>query len=330
MCFDQLIGLRNTEHDYTNAIYWLDDVGITLDNIEDIHDQNYSTGEEMFNERKRFAAQLVAQEVNTYFTKYQTKTPLATNQKAGFEQPTRRIVPATAGKKRGIYIDFCQSAAFVDVYVSAVSLILNHDEAVDVEIYDVQQNKLLHTVEVTPVPNERVTVRIDKTFAAGKENLQLAFLVTGDYDTVSTFVDSKGCANCGIMKCTSRYFVANAVTINDGDAVSRLNLKNTNETGGLSVEYSVQCSTAAWLCGQANVIALPMLYKLAAEISHQAYHFSTRMNDATTIDADTWNARIQHYETKYSEAMSRAMNAIRIPKDDCWKCTDKIRTVTML
>ena len=330
MCFDKLIGLKNTEDTYPDAIYFLDDVGINLDNVESINDQNYENGEQFFNEKKRFAAQEIAQEVNAHFTKYQTRSTIAANQKVGFEQPTRKIIPAVAGKKRGIYIDFCQSNAFVDVFISSLSLTLNHNLPVNVQIYDVQQSKVLHTVAVTPIPNERVSVRVDKLFAAGKENLQLAFLVTGGYDTVSTFVDSKGCASCGVIKCTTRHFSANAVVIDNAAAVTRANLKNTNETGGLSVEYSIQCATTAWMCGQSNLIALPLLYKIAALIAHHAFYSSTRMNDATTIDADTWNARVQHYESKYSESLKTSLGAMKIPKDECWKCNDRFRTVTML
>lgn len=134
------------------------------------------------------------------------------------------------------------------------------------------------------------------------------------------------CSGCSDPFITNQYLRIKGLKLPELLPKIVSNVSAQTDTAGMSIEYSVQCNHSDYLCTMNNMIALPVLYKTAAELMEYALNISvnTRTNTTTTINRDVLKDRYEFYESKYREFMKVLLDNILIPSDEkCFVCNQK-------
>jgi hypothetical protein len=334
-CFTDYITVDGSCSDNTSqSTYTLKDIGITLSELNEIVTKDYKNGKTLGEEKISFAIKQVENNIHNHFASKFRSNSILDNQRIGFQQPNLQSVVPLAAYSKGIEIEMCSNDSFVDVYISEISLFTNTTGNIDVKIYDIFQNKLLDTITVNCVAGEITTAFVNKTYSSDRKNLNIALIY--DSTGVTSFktqVKQGSCSTCtdGAPTWVSPYFKARGIKIDNTLDVIKSSLKGIAETGGLSLQYNVNCNYNAWICSIRNMLALPVLYKSGEQLMEFILHNSDRLNSTTILDLEKVEARWKMYAEKYQSSIDSILKNIKLPSDSkCFDCREKSKTVTML
>lgn len=334
-CFDDIIGLRGSCATPSSVSgLWIDDIGIELEELDAIINKSQPDSVSFFENKRDFATKQIIALLHSHFSdKYKTNTILRSG-RIGFAKENQEAVAAAATMK-GIEIELCNQDSHVDVFVSSLSLQVNTTGNVDVKVYDLFQNKLLDTITVAAVSGEVVTVYPHKTYKSVRKELDIIFVYDATaFSSVKTTVTQGGCKSCGdggSMVNLNQYLSTRSISILNAAAKIESNLTASSDTGGMSLEYTIQCNYEGWLCNIVNSIALPILFKTGYEIMDYAYHNSKRLNTTTTINWEDLLKRRDEYNQRYQEAMNQLLQNIKLPQDEkCFECRQKSKHKVIL
>lgn len=335
-CFDDYITVEGNCSDGTpGSGYTLKDIGITLTELNQIVTRDFKNGKTLGEEKIEFAIKYIANDIFNHFAGKFRSSSILDNQRIGYPQSNLQTVAAIAATSKGIEIEMCNNDSFVDIYISEVSLFLNYTGNVSVKIYDLHQNKLLDTITVAAVANQISTSFVNKTYTSDRRDLNLAIIYDAStIDSFKTDLKNGGCSDCaggGSASWVSPYFKARGIKIANASDKIKSNLVGMAETGGLAIQYNINCNYNAWLCSIRNMIALPILYKSGEALMEFALHNSDRLNSKTILDLDNVEARWKLYQEKYISTLQNILKNIKLPSDSrCFDCREKNKTVTML
>lgn len=338
-CFDGIIEVKgncNKKNSYSGI--YLDDIGIKLGELNEIIGEEYSSGEELFYEKRNYAIKCVTSSIHTHqHDNYKAKS-LLESVRVGQFQDNLIQVPAEAGKLKGIYLELGWSFwngnamshynqdSFVDFYLNFLEVQFDFTGPVDIFIYDTIQNKLLDTISVNAVAEEIIQIYVNKAYKSDRKRLKLFI----GYDTSAvpsfkTFTrEYLGCWSCEDWWWVNNYLRVSGATINSGADKILQNFFRTNETFGISMNYSINCNHEDWLCSYGRSLALPIALYTAREIADYAINVSQRANPKTMIDAEKWKARFNKYDSDFEKRFSEVMQNINLPDDrKCFVCLPK-------
>ena len=328
-CFDGIIEVKGncTQKTAYSGIY-LDDVGIKLNELNDIVGAEYEDGEELFYEKLNYSIKSVTSSIHTHLTENYKAKSLIESVRVGQFQDNLYPVVAQAGKLKGIYLEICNEDSFLDLYVNFLEVQFNFNGAVPIYVYDTIQNKLLDTFSVTAVADEIIQLYINKTYKSDRKRLKLFI----GYDatavpTYKTYTRDWGgiCSSCVGYWWTNNYVKVCGASINSADDKILRNFTKSGETFGLSMNYSVNCNHEDWLCAHGRALALPIALYTAREISAYALTNSQRVNPKTFIDADKWKIRFDKYDADFEKRMNEVLQNINLPEDRrCFVCLPKV------
>lgn len=334
-CFDDIISLRGACETPTSVSgLWMDDAGIDLAELDSIINKSQIDSIDFFEKKRDFAIKQIIALIHTHFSdKYKTNSVIRSG-RIGFGKENQESVAASATLK-GIEIELCNQTSFVDVFISSISLQVNTNGAVNVLVYDLFDNKLLDTIAITAVSGQTVTVYPNKTYKSLRKELDIIFVYDAtNFSSVKTTITQGGCRSCGSggsMVNLNQYLSTRSISILAADAKIESNLTASGDTGGLSLEYSIQCNYDEWLCTINNALALPILFKTAYEIMDFTINNSMRLNTATTINIDTAKARRDEYDKRYQTSIEALLQNIKLPQDEkCFECRQKSKNVIIL
>lgn len=330
-CFDNLISIRGacTETSATLGMY-LDDYGVTLSECEAYVTKNYANAEAFALAKISSAGKMLASELQRSFMGRMRTTPLIESNRTGFYNDNMEADASLPATMKGIEYRFYSENSFFDLYVDYIELFTDFSGSVDVNIYDLFQNKLLDTITVTCVANQISRKMVGKKYESYRHDMNVVFLY--DASTVSSYktgISATGCGSCEgkdyWIDCNS-YTRARAVQV--GTATNKVaeNMSGVSYTGGLSVGYSLTCNYDLWLCSVGKLLAMPFIYKSCALILWSALYESDRINTRTTINRGDLEKKHAWFEQAYREQMNMIMPEIRIPADNlCFSCHQKVR-----
>lgn len=322
-CFKDLIQVR----DLCNApapksSIYIDDVGVSLADIESFITAQYSTAAEYFEARSEHAVREMTNTIYNYFQGNYNASSLVDSHRLGVYNGTQSL--KTGANYRGIQMVFNQSDTFFNVSIGEISLLVNYNGTVTIEVWDLLQNKQLDTIDIITTAGQISTVYLQKQYASAKQPLNLFI----GYD--ATMIDSyttpiKSGLCCGKVSCSNSYVSAYGVEV-DGPFYDS-NTTAINHTSGLSVVYDVACDHMSWLCSHAANLALPLAYKTAEIlVADAAYNTSgERATNHHTINIDQLKERHSFYVSKYKEIMSNWLGNMQLPNNRCFQCNTPLR-----
>jgi hypothetical protein len=196
-------------------------------------------------------------------------------------------------------------------------------------IYDLDQAKLLETVTVPCVAGEISTGVCHLSFSSNKKylNLWIGYDSTG-INSYKTATHKGQC--CGVYTLTNNFVRARGAV---ATSFTENGLTNITDTAGLSINYSVACDPYGWMCNFAQLLALPIAYKVASDIYRTGFMVTPgmRSNNSTTVNAEMMQKNFEWYEMKYREHLDNIIKRISVPNDTtCFSCNSPSKNAIIL
>lgn len=327
-CFEDLVGVRGlcTEINPKSEIY-IDDVGLTKADLNDFITAQYSGISDYFSKRSMFAYKTIATEIYNHFRSKYLANSLVDSHRLGYYN--QNLTNNLGANYRGINMEFTQTGGFYSFTISEINLYLSYTGDVDIVIYDLYQNKLLHTFTVPCVSGKISTEYIHKQFNSQKQPANIFIGYNSDgINAINTPIKSGLC--CGNTSCSNSYMVAKGVEI-DGSFITS-NMTGINHTAGLSLVYSVECDHLSWICSHAKALAIPAAYKIAEIITTDTLlnNGGERASNSHTINKDDLEKRALFFSRKYNESITNLLSNMSLPDNRCFMCNSPSRTVIAL
>lgn len=324
-CFENLIGIKElcTTSVPTSGLM-LNQTGINYDFIKSIVGKDYPNAESFVDDKIAFATKLVTDQVIRHFSDRIRTNSILSGARAGQAKDNKGLIANVAGKYKGINVELCNKNSYVDFFLSEVTLFTNFTGTIPVIVYDLVQGIQIDTFNVTTTAGQISRAIVNKLYKSNKKRLDIIIVydinAISSYDTVLSL---SGCTSCGASQGQvfhTPYVDFSSVQIAAADAKVKENLTYTADTGGMSLVYSIQCNQTDWMCENSNLLALPILYKAAAEIYLHGT-MSDRENSTTLMSAEMMQKRYENSEGFYQDTIKDLMSRIQLPNHDkCFSC----------
>lgn len=334
-CFDNYIAIEGgcTVDTLDSGGFMLNDVGITREFVESVISSDFLDVDDFVTKKVRLAVRKLQTDLFAHLSgKFNTKS-IIEGARVGYYQDNMILNPAIAGTLKGLQLQLFESFSYLNIFVSKIQLQVDFTGNVSVLVYDLKQNKLLDTLVVSCTAGQISSLVVNKVYASESEWANIAFLYNGStFGSYRSSTVEAGCSGCYKYYPfrLNKYVLGSGVTILSADPKIQENIDGYSDTGGLSIQYSLQCSQEAWLCSNANLLAPALLYKTAELMTFHARYYSEQLN-SIIFDSEKLEERIKAYEHQYNSEMDAVLNNLRIPQDSvCFFCNNSRVSKTIL
>ena len=335
-CFTNIIGLRGLcAGETSDSGLWANEIGLSVNELNDFLTEDYPSVKAFFDRQKDFAVQLITKQIHTAMQeKYRAATVLE-NQRVGFFQDNLVIKTGTAAYYKGIHAEILNQDSFLDLFLNSLSVQLHTATTITVDVIDLIQGVIIDSISVNTLADEVVTVFPKKTYKSDRKKLNLFIGYDSTGLDANNTVAFKGasCSSCGSGVNRNAFLQYNASKLSTGAAKILSSLETSTDTGGISINYNISCNHTDWLCSVSNIIAMPVLYKVASLIMGWGIRNSgnEQINTRNTVNIEKLKEREKEYEFLYREQMDHLLKNINIPSDErCFVCRERSRSVVML
>ena len=328
-CFSNVIGIKEACTENVSYKLFINQLGINLKLLDQYAGSNYKTGLDLFNEKLEFAGEAMASEMLVALSKRIKGNTILSNVAIGyFPDPTQTVAAIGAGTWVGVRIKQ-DTPSFIALALKDIKLNVITTGAIPLKIFNYQTKLLIADVTVTAndwsALNQVITsLGRDIDIVVGYESIVAA---------KRTLINRSTCGgncppsfvSCG--NCTDVVGVKFALSGSDLGAVV-----NLGHTSGVELNYNVTCNYLSWLCSLSQITALPLLYKLGAEITEYAIHFAPneRVNNSVERE-ENLKSQYEFFIQKYNEALGNVLQNMRLPQaDDCFVCKENLRYTVQL
>lgn len=324
-CLSNTIGIRS-DCDTTapdSGLYINDLPGISLNFVDATINEEYASGKDLINKKIALAEEQIKNEVYTYFNDKVYAESLIDNNRLGEYQENLQLVSSQSGKWKGIKIDLDKSG-YTKLFISSISLFLASAITTDVKIFNLITGKELASKSVTTVADEPTAVTFNQEIQTERQPTVIFIAYdSGVADSRKTILSNTRYYNeCSECCYSNAVFTATSGTIDKNKDLISDNLVSENNTGGLSVEYSVYCTLDNFVCNHSRLLALPLMYKVGEMLATEAMH-SDRVNSYINIDDNEGLA--DYMEKQYDKRMKHVLGRMRTPNDICFHCRPAVR-----
>lgn len=332
-CFDDVIALRGecTTVTPTSGLY-LDQFGVNLNEINQYIGGEYAKGEDLYEDKKAFAIDLIANIILTALNPKLKGASLIEGHRIGYFTDSLDSVSGDATyNSGGINIRINNNASYVQMLISEISVHLNYTGEVNLYLADLRQNKILQTFQIQSVAGEYGVIYPQIKIESPMQITDLfLFRDTNGKPSYRTNANDTTCVSCYPTNRNGMVY-ATAAMMNGGVPIIRSNMQSANNTAGISLVYSLGCNHRAWLCSFSNMLAVPLGYKIAAEIVDYGMNNSTeRINTAKIVDRDVMEQRRNDYEKKFRDSLKNVLNNIRFTDNVCFECNKSVANIISL
>jgi hypothetical protein len=328
-CFSNVIGIKEACTENVSYKLFINQLGINLKLLDQYAGSNYKTGLDLFNEKLEFAGEAMASEMLTFLSKRIKGNTLLSNVAVGyFPDPTQTVVAIGASTWVGVRIKQ-DTPSYIALALRDIKLNLITTGTIPLKIFNYQTKALIADVTVTAndwsVLNQVITsLGRDIDIVIGYESIVGA---------KRTLINRSTCGgNCppSFVSCGNYTDVVGVkFSIIGGELGPLVNLGHTS---GIELNYNVSCNYYSWLCSISQITALPLLYKLGAEITEYAIHFAPneRVNNSVERE-ENLKSQYDFFIQKYNEALGNVLQNMRLPQgDDCFVCKENLRYTVQL
>ena len=337
-CLDNLVGIKSicTETESTSGLY-IEDIGITAKECDMYVNAEYANGEAIITDKISFAGKLIQTLIRNHFSNHINTKSLIDSQTLGIFRDSLVWQPPVANNYGGINLRLQDSDSYLSIFVGSISLQVDVSQNVNVKVINLITGIVLDTIVVPCVANQISTKVVNKLYESERQNLDLIFVydttgINSNNTLLANFgIGGTGCAGCSGYRYSNSYIYSAPVYIPVASSQIRLNLSGGQHTFGMSLNYSIQCSTNKWLCDIANLMSLPILYKAGELIMDYATLYSDRQTSDVNIDAERNKERKLAYQASFNEAIEATVKKINLPKGDiCFKCENFMQSAIIL
>ena len=334
MCFNRLIGIKyNCENETPTSGLYVDDFGISLNELDQLITASYSSGFDLFKAKRAAAGEILSSEIQAKTAHWMVADKVIDTGKIGFLPAySSGYVPALgAGKFVGATMKLDAKGSFVNVFISNILISAKVNVELPLYVVDLYTNNVLETYQV----NTNELTQIDLTLYSNRNDLWVAVLYEATEDFIPTLVKEGYCGSCGggnaeVYTCRNILTQGYKGEIFSGQMTSGEPYANT---GGLQINYAVNCDYSAWVCSNSKQFALAHIFKTNAEIMQFALFESVniRANTTVTINTEVLEQRYNYFQAQYEKQMNLVLQNMAMPSDaNCFRCRQNVRWSTML
>lgn len=331
-CLDNVIGIRaKCTADTPDANLFFEDLtGMNLRKADSATDSRFDSGLDLVQQKINMAIKYVETRVRSFYDPKIRTYSVVDNDVLGIFRDDLREIPQAPFLK-GIQLDLCETPHF-KLFISRLTLFVNTTGDVDVKVYDLVTGKVLDTITVPAVAGEKVTVNIYKEYESQGNLLNL--LVAYDATAIESFdthlrSSNRNCRNCRNNFRYHNKLYASGAKIATGAEIIHKNVKNSGDTSGLSLTYSLQCSSGDQICSMKNLLAWPLLHK-AGQLVLEEMENTTQLNSTVVIYADEIKELREKFEDEFEKSFTEVLENARLPENECFKCKPRIRHATRI
>lgn len=333
-CFTNLISIGGCRNEAVpTSGLMMNEIGITLSELEQYISGDYPNGEVLFNTKLKFSLNVVFNSLQAFLSPKYKAHSIISSSRAGQFLDNKSVVAGQANFLKGIYFDLINTTSYVDIFISQISLHTDFTGDIPIYFYDLVQDRILETLTMSAIAGEVSILAVNKVFKSNRKKLSLAIVYDSEGINSYRTVLRTDCSGCSDPYITNQYLRIKGLKLPELLPKIVGNVSAQQDTAGMSVEYSIQCNHSDYLCTMNNMIALPVIYKTAAELMEYALNISvnTRANTTNTINRDVLKDRYDFYERKYKEFMKTLLNSVLIPSDEkCFVCYQKSKHEVIL
>lgn len=326
-CFKDIIGLRGCVSPVSTSGFYLDEVGVTMEELNQFITGQYTTGEKLFKDKLNFTIKLIVDSIHTNLSSRYKAISLIDSARAGIYLDNKESVAGQANMLKGILYEFANTDSYVDLFIASISLHTDFTGDIPIYIYDLIQNKLLDTIILSSTAEQISTVYVNKSYKSDRKKLHLAVVYDSENINAYKGVLKKGCSTCGSEPfLRNNYTTIHAIKLPELLPKIRNNVSLQDNTGGMSIEYSISCNHTDYLCVKNNMIAIPVVYRTAAELMEYGINIAVnkRTNTTVTINRDVLKDRFDFYFSRYQQSMKDMLGNMLLPTDSkCFICNEK-------
>lgn len=326
MCFDTLIGIRNSCEDYVpkSGLYIDDYADISLTLCDQLITEDFATGYDLFKKKRDAAGELMQADIIASLQSYFKADTIIAGSKMGFvrEGPVQPI-------ETGYYLGAAfrqEGGSFTSLFISNIIASADVDQAIDIKVVDLLTNKVIDTIS----GNTNELINVSKEYSSNRNQLYLAFVTDSTFQAQPTVLKDGYCDSCRgrnpeIMQDRLTYTQGIKAVISGDTLTSR---DSSGFTGGLQINYAVNCDRKAWICSNSRMFAMAHIFKTASEIINYGMLVSVneRANTSVTINAEVLKQRFDYYNSQYQNQLSTILNNMKMPTDsNCFQCKQNVK-----
>lgn len=335
-CFENIIGIKGqcgTPVTPSSGLYVQDLPYIDLKVADSLIEQENS-GVQFIKDKLNYAVNQVKNEINTRLMPFYKQKSVLESNVIGFYQENMDALPGSA-VYRGIRV-YIDQYPYMEFKLSKVALYSsNFTGTKTIHVWDLRTGQEVDTFDISLTAGQINYVEVNKKYVSEKQriNLFFAYDATG-VDTFNTTANRGylGCFSCNPFNTDTigRYFSYNGGQI--GLATPKLlnNIDFTGYTSGLSLQYSVECGSEAFLCSIKDTLAFGILHKFGVAMCDEVLYGSRRVNSVTTIDKTKAAALKPEFEDQYQNSLSSILYNLTLPNDICFKCNQAVKSITRI
>lgn len=323
-CLENMVGLVNCTDG--SEPFKLNQIGYSVDQLQQLMDDSYATVSEFFEACRSIAVEQVITDMLTHMPSSAKGTTGLETGNIGFESETREVITQTGWK--GIKIDFYNNSDYLKFVISRVRLYADFTGDKDIKVYNLNTGQEVASVTVSAVAGQIVEVNTDIEVPSGRANLRLfvGYDTAGDsaYKVQTT---QNGCRSCRGSR-TSAYVLNSAATISA--PFTAASVSSANDTGGLMIDYNVECDNRSYLCQVRGHLGMPILYKTAMQVLEYGARSGGQFSEQKMMNAENNEARYIQAQEKYESELSKALKHMRMPVGRCFYCDTVTEVVNRL
>jgi len=328
-CLSELIGIKKacTDIEPLTGLYVNDLPMMSLKLADAAANSEKVNGINLIQDRIAFAERYLSNDIRNFMQdKFVINSILEQTTLGIYDEDNETI--SSSNKLRGIKI-IVREDPFLNINISRIGLRLDSVVTTNVLIYDLYKNELLYTLPITTVADEITYIEINKKIPTNKQRRSLFICIdanVADQYEAAVYDSGIGCISCHKDKYLS---YATSGTLDNALSKTEANFVASNSTGGLTVDYTIECDLENYICSMGTTLAWPLLYKTGHLIMQELEH-SPQLNTIVMINSGKNKEISDYYEAEYIKSLNQITMNIKTPKDICFQCAPKIRKVTQI
>lgn len=332
-CFEGIIGIKGAcgpLETPSSGLYIQDLPGVDLKLANAVLTEEDSAFQ-FLRDKINYATSSVVAQLNSLLAPFYKTSSVLENGLLGQFDEFMTALPAAA-KYRGITIRI-DNYPYLQVNITKIALYSsNFTGNTTIKVYDLITGAELDSFVIAVTAGEVSYVSVNKRYYTERQrmNIFIAYDATAVNAYQSNVFRGASCGSCHSNGYGTRYALINGGEIAVGDSKVLASVDFSGYTGGLSIQYTIGCSNDAWVCSMKDQLAFSVLHKTGVVIMDEVINGSRRVNSITTIDKDKAIALKADFDMIYQENIRQVVQNVRFPNDLCFKCTQRIKSVTRI
>lgn len=219
---------------------------------------------------------------------------------------------------QGIKITFKQSQ-YLSLNLYNLYFRSQVNQNLDFYIIDLVTNDVLDTINVDLIAGDNKII-INKLYYPNPRSTQIGII----YNSLNTgYYNSKNlpCYDECCNECSDHDVIG--LCCNDNTIAGYSQGQVSDNTYGLSIEYSIECSYERLLCENINMFLQPLLYACGIEYIYELIG-SSRLNKYTTTKKEENEQLLKNFEKRYMQAIEKSVRVINWCDNCCWYCEEMV------